>query len=167
MSIDPYVDPVLKKYADLIQANTKIFKRVYFGDPIRIGVSELPALILAKVDTRVSTMTNVEDRHEIRITLTAITDVRDTISDDKEMVKGVNSLYNLCEGRQDGNYQLKTDSLLYILRHNVELDSGNNLRTDLNTITRVDYGMTINKRQKDAWGIEGMIEFIANFNQIR
>lgn len=164
---DIYTDPILKKYIDLIQSYTNSFKRVYFGDPIKIGASELPALIIAKVDTTVGNMTTSEDRHNIRITLTAVTDIRDTITDDAQMVAGVNNLYNLMEGR-NANYSLKTDSLLYILRHNVELDPANNLRTDLNTITRIDYGMTLGKRRgADSWSVEGMLEFIATFSQVR
>ena len=143
MSNEIYRDPILKKYADMIQAGTKQYKRIFYGDPIRIGVSELPALVLAKIETRVSNYTSAEDRHDIRISMTVVTDVRATISDDKEMVKGVNSLYNLIEGRSDDDYTLKTDSLLYLLRHNVELDSGKNLRTDLDSMTQVQYGMTM------------------------
>lgn len=162
-----YQDPILKKYADLIKSQTNVFKRIYFGDPIRIGASEYPALILAKVDTTVSNHSNAEDEYQIRISMTIVMDVRDTISDDKEMVKGVNSLYNLVEGRNADDYTLKPESILNILRHNVELDSGKNLRTDLSTQSRVDYGMTINKRAPESWGIEATIEFTTNFIQNR
>lgn len=167
MAEQQYQDPILKKYVDTITAATKQFKRVYYGDPIRIGTSELPALIIAKVDSRVSNLTNQEDRHELRISLTVVTDIRNTISDDKEMVRGVNSLYDIMEGRQEGTYLLKPSSLLYIIRHNVELDVGNNLRTDLNTMSRVDYGMTIDKRMESSWSIEGMLELTAHFTQNR
>lgn len=164
---EEYTDPILKKYADLIQGSTKVFKRVFFGDPIRIAGSELPALVLAKIDTRVGNMTNVEDMHSIRVSFTVVTDVRETINEDKTMVRGVNQLYNLMEGRQAGTYQLKTDSLLYILRHNVELDVGQNLRTDLSTLSRIDYGMTMGKRTEKGWSIEGTLEVTANFSQVR
>lgn len=162
-----YQDPILKKYADTIMASTKVFKQIYYGDPIRIGVSSLPALILAKVDTKVMNMTNQEDRHSIRISMTVVTDIRDTISEDKTMVAGVNSLYNLMEGRAAGTYLLKPDSLLYILRHNVELDVANNLRTDLSTMSSIDYGMTMGKRAAEAWSIEGTLTLTATFTQVR
>lgn len=167
MAENQYVDPILKKYAQLIEGYTKAFKRIYFGDPIRIGASELPALILAKVDTRVRNHSNVEDLHEVRISMTIVADVRDTISDDKLMVRGVNLLYDLMEGRTEGTYKLKTESLLNIIRHNVELDPGQNLRTDLETITRVDYGLTMDKRKESSWSIEGMVELTAHFIQVR
>ena len=169
MENQQYIDPILKKYVDTITGITNRFKRIYYGDPIRIGSSECPALIITKVDTNVSNMTNVEDVHSVRIMLTVVADTRDTISDDVTMVRGVNSLYNIIEGREDADYTLKSDSLLYILRHNVELDSGKNLRTDLNTMSHVDYGMTFGKRgQTDtSWSIEGTIEITANFSQVR
>lgn len=166
MNPQEYTDPIMKKYADVIRSASSLFKRVYYGDPIRIGNSELPALIIAKVDTRVANHSNVEDLHAIRLSFTVVSDVRDTISDDKEMVRGVNSLYNLMEGRGD-DYKLKTNSLLYILRHNVEIDVANNLRTDLNTMTSVDYGMTMGKRKDGAWSLEGTLEVVANFTQVR
>jgi hypothetical protein len=163
----PYIDPIMKKYVDLIQANTSAFKSVYYGDPIRVGVSELPCLIVAKIDTRVSNMTNQEDLHEMRLSFTVVTDIRDTLSEDKHMVAGVNALYNLLEGRLDETYQLNPKSLLGILRHNVEIDPANNLRTDLKTITHVDYGMTMGKRKEGAWAIEGMLQLTGTFSQIR
>ena len=162
-----YQDPILKKYADLVKQNTSVFKRIYFGDPIRIGQSELPALILAKIDTRVGTFDNTQDKHEIRISLTVVTSVNDTFNDDRTMVAGVNSLYNLIEGRDPSTYALLPQSLLGIIRHNVELDSANNLRTDLNSMSRVDYGMTMGKRKEGAWSIEGTLELTSHFIQNR
>lgn len=167
MSQQQYQDPVLKKYVDLIRANMGDLKQVYYGDPIRIGVSQLPALIIAKLASTSKQITNVEDEHRMQISITIVTDVRDTISDDKTMVSGTNMLYDLMEGRQEGTYQLKPGSLLSILRHNVELDPANNLRTDLDTVTKVDYGMTLGKRKEQAWSIEGIVTFIANFIQVR
>lgn len=160
-----YRDPIMKKYADLITANTSNFKRIYFGDPIRIGVSELPALIISKTKTDISNETNAGDLHNVKLTFTIVTDIRETISDDRDMVRGIDSLYNICEGRND-DYTLKTDSLAYILRHNVELDIAHQLRTDLNTVTSFDYGMTIGKRTPTAWAIEATVSIVANFHQL-
>jgi len=167
MAENLYIDPILKKYSDLINANTKVFKRTYFGDPIRIGSSELPALILSKVDTSVSNHTNVEDQHDIRISIVVVTDVRDTINDEKTMVRGVSALYDIMEGRQETTYALKTESLLGIIRSNVELDPGQNLRTDLSTMSRVSYGMTMDKRKDSSWALEAILEITAQFIQVR
>lgn len=166
MENEIYKDPILVKYATLIGSKTKRFKRVYFGDPIRIPNSDLPALIISKVDTIAKNLTNAEDVHELRISFTVVTDIRNTITDDKTMVAGVNLLYNIMEGR-NSDYTLQNESLLNILRHNVELDVGNNLRTDLNTMSRIDYAMTIGKRAPEAWAVEGIIDITANFTQPR
>ena len=161
-----YQDPILKKYGQLMEAS-KMFKQIYYGDPVRIGASSLPALIIAKLDTKVSFLTNAEDRHDMRISFTVVTDVRDTISEDKEMVRGVNSLYNLIEGRQESTLNLKANTLLYILRHNAVVDAANNLRTDLSSTSNISYGMTVGKRKEDAYGLEGVLEITASFTQVR
>lgn len=164
--MNPYIDPVLKRYADLITASTPAFKRVYFGDPLRIATSEMPVLILQKLDTRFGKLTSAEDQHEMRISITVVADSRDSLSEDKLLVAGFGTLYDLMEGR-DENYQLKPQSLLYILRHNIDLDTARNLRTDLGSVTRVDYGTTVGKRGQDMWSIEGVIEITSVFSQLR
>lgn len=166
MADTEYVDPILKKYASILQAGNKQIKRVFFGDPIRIGGSELPALVLAKISTTVENETNVQDRHRVRISITLVTDVRDSISEDKTMVRGVNALYDFMEGRNE-DYSLKATSLLDIIRRNVELDVANNLRTDLDSVTTVEYGMTAGKRSENGWSVEGMLELTATFTQLR
>lgn len=162
----PYIDPVIKKYMDIVKAANPLVKTFYQGDPIRVPVSNLPALIISKTETRVSNHTNSEDEHGIQMTMTLITDIRKDIGDDKQIVAGINTLYDMLEGR-DAQYKLKSTSLLNILRTNAELDIAYNLRTDLVTVTRIDYGMTVGKRDQDAWAIEGTIQFVANFNQLR
>lgn len=164
---DIYQDPVLVKYRDLIKANNKEIKTYYLGDPIRVPVSALPACILTKTETRVGNETNVEDVHEQLIKATIITDIRNDLNEDKQIVAGVNTLYNILEGREDTTYKLKTSALLHILRNNVSVDTAQNLRTDLDTVTRVDYGMTVGKRQLEAWSVEGEIEWVAHFIQNR
>lgn len=168
-----YQDPILQKYLDLIKGvvGEGTFKRYYQGDPIRIPDSNLPALIISKDETRVGQLleggTNVEDGHEIALVITVVTSVRKDINDDKTITPGVVTLYDIIEGREAATLKLKTTSLLHILRNNVLVDSTNGLRTDLSTITRVDYGLTVGKRDEDAWAVEAQIELVAHFTQLR
>lgn len=170
---DLYVDPILKKYADLITGvvGDGFFKEVYYGDPIRIPASNLPALVLSKDETRVLNTgdggSNVEDAHLMAITISVITDIRDDINDDKSIRAGVASLYDIIEGRESDTLKLKNKSILHILRNNVLVDSSNGLRTDLGTTTRVDYGLTVGKREVESWAIEAQIEINAHFSQLR
>jgi hypothetical protein len=165
----PYTDPIIKKYIDLIKSINPLIKSYYQGDPIRVPASSLPALIISKTETRVgggNGGTNVEDEHGIQMTMTLITDIRSDINDEKQIVSGINTLYDILEGR-DENYKLKSTSLLNILRSNISLDVSKNLRIDLGSITRIDYGMTVGKRTEDAWAVEGTIQFVTNFIQLR
>lgn len=164
-----YKDPIIKKYVDLITGivGNGFFKGVYYGDPIRIPVSNMPALIISKDETRASVLTNTEDQHLIALTITVVTDIRDDINDDKAIAPGTASLYDILEGREAATLKLKTKSLMHILRNNVDVDTTLGLRTDLGSITRADYGLTVGKRQPEAWATEASIEFIAHFTQIR
>jgi len=161
-----YTDPILKKYRDLILTNNKEFKEVYFGDPIMVPQASLPALVLTKVSTLVSDLTNAEDEHRITIKATVITSVMKEFKDDHTTRHGLEKLYAIIEGRGD-DYRLTSDSILGILRSNEQVDIANNLRTDLGSVTRADYGMTMDKRDQGAWSLEGEITFEAHFTQLR
>jgi hypothetical protein len=162
-----YKDPVIWKYLNMItEAMPEVFKGVYQGDPIRVPYAMLPALVISKDGTDAGVMTNAEDGHEIRMILTVITDVRSDVSDDRAVAPGIASLYDILEGR-GADYKLKDHCVLNVLRHNAVVDAANNLRTDLSTITKAEYGMTVGKRDEEAFGIEGQVRFTANFIQVR
>lgn len=165
-----YKDPIIKKYFDLIKAKMESkFKMYYQGDPIRIPKSGIPALIISKRETQIGHLNSSEDEQQMRIVLTVVCDIRDEINDDKEFVPGMAMLYNLVEGRDPSTYQLKDDTILDILRTNELVDASLNLRTDLGSVTKADYGITIGKRdQKEvSYAIEATVEFTAYFTQIR
>lgn len=167
METNIYTDPIIRKYQELIKAAMPgVFKSFYQGDPVRIPKSSLPALIISKTQTTTEVFTDVEDDHRISLVLTVVSDMRDERSEDMEMSTGVAKLYDILEGR-DANYKLKTDTVLHVLRSNIGVDTALNLRTDLGTSTRVDYGMTINKRQDGGYAIEGSVEFLARYSQLR
>lgn len=161
-----YNDPIIKKYIELLKATIPEIKTYYQGDPVKIPKSNLPALILSKSQTQLKPLTNAEDSHQLSLILTLVTDVRDERNDEQEMTPGIAQLYDIIEGREDTTYKLKTKSILHILRANQVVDATYNLRTDLGTITRADYGMTIGKRS-EGYATEGQVEFIATYSQLR
>jgi len=163
-----YQDPIIKKYTDLITAAMPgVFKGIYQGDPIRVPASSLPALIVSKTATAMAPLTNSEDVHEMSLIVTVIVDLREEVNDDTEIVPGVAKLYDIIEGREQATYALKTDSILDILRSNIVVDAALNLRTDLGSITRADYGLTVGKRAPETYAVEGQVEFVATFSQVR
>lgn len=163
-----YKDPVITKYFDLIKSavGDGVFKQYYYGDPWRVPFSSTPCIILSKSATAVSNLTNAEDEQEMELILTVITDVRNEINDSQDVAPGIAKLYDILEGRES-NYKLKEKSLLHIIRNNVEVDTALNLRTDLASITRVDYGLTVGKRAPEAYAIEAQLQFVAHFIQLR
>jgi hypothetical protein len=162
-----YEDPIIKKYIDLIKASVPEIKAYYQGDPIRIPKVNLPAVLISKAQTSVGPLTNAEDNHQIGIIITVITDIRDERSDDQLVAPGIAELYDIIEGREETTYKLKTKSILNILRTNQIVDAAYNLRTDLGSITRCDYGMTIGKRSPEGYATEGQVEFVATYSQLR
>lgn len=163
-----YNDPIITKYIQLIKAATgDTFKSFFQGDPFRIPKASLPALIISKNQTNVTQLTNAEDAHQIGLTLSVITDIRDERSDDQHMTPGIAKLYDIIEGREETTYKLKAASILNILRTNILVDGTYNLRTDLGSLTRVDYGLTIGKRSPEGYSTEGQVEFLATYTQVR
>jgi hypothetical protein len=164
-----YTDPVIEKYIQLIKANTPAIKAFFQGEPIRVPASNLPCAIISKRETRAGALTNAEDEHGIGLSITIIADVRKDLSTEDNIAKavaGVSTLYEIAEGR-NADYTLKGDSILGILRSNIVVDAAHNLRTDLGSMTLVDYGATLRDRAQDQWSIEARIDFVASFNQPR
>lgn len=165
--MDIYKDTICQKYVQLITSLIPgYFKGIYYGDPVRIPASNYPALIIYKNTTAIRAIDNASDEHQISLTINVATFIGREINDDLSVRAGVADLYDLMEGR-DENYKLKAGSIVNIIRNNQIMDSANNLRTDLATMTRTDYGLTYGKREKDAYSVEGLVEFVVNFIQLR
>lgn len=165
-----YKDPVIQAYLDLIKANCGgAIKEFYQGEPIRIPTSNFPCVIAAKRQTRVGFHSNAEDEHGMALAFTVITDVRQDLntSDGAEnAVAGIATLYDIIEGR-NADFTLKDTSILDILRSNQLVNAQYGLRTDLSTITQVDYGMTLRGREPESWSIEGRVDIVATKHQVR
>lgn len=162
-----YTDPIIQKYLDLFKAKNKDIKGVFHGEPYQIAASEMPAVFITKRGTEVSVLTNSQDQHEMLLRITVVVDIRSEINEHKHIVAGVAKLMEIIEGRTPGTFVLKDTSLLNILRTNVTVDSANNLRTNLGSITRVDYTEVLNRRNDGNWFVESHIEFVASFAQTR
>lgn len=165
-----YRDPIIQAYLDLIKANCNgRITHFYHGEPITVPSVNLPCVIISKQETRAGHITNKEDEHGIAMTLTLIADVRSDLSTQENrdaVAAGVTTLYELIEGRND-DFTLQDHCILNILRHNSLVNSAFGLRTDLSSMTRVDYGQTLRDRAADSWTIEAKVDFVAQFIQVR
>lgn len=166
-----YQDPVIEKYIALLKTKlTGKIKMFYQGDPLKIPQSNLPCIVISRNQTRIAQETNAEDGHEMGLIITVVTDTRADLSTNEDVSKiapGIATLYELVEGRDPSTFALRDDSVLGILRKNQLVDSANNLRTDLRSVTRVDYGETIRQKSPDIYAIEARIEIVVNFIQLR
>lgn len=164
-----YTDPIIQKYFDLIRAGNREIRQYYQGDPIKIPDSLLPCLIIEKNETGARNSTNMEDEHAVALRLTLVTSIRRELSTQEEINKimpGIASLYDIMEGRES-DFTLKPSSILDIIRKNALVDVQNGLRTDLDTITRIDYGETLRQRDPAEWSVEARMDIVAHFRQIR
>jgi len=84
-----------------------------------------------------------------------------------QLVAGNQRLYDLMEGRDPETLALKPTSLLYILRHNADIDPAHDVWTDMATPTQIDYGLIANKRATPSWSIEGAITTVVSLVQSR
>lgn len=162
--MNPQFDQIIKLYFDIIKANTDVFKGYYYGDPVNIPVSMTPAILGSRRMSQAMYGTNLEDEESMTLVFTVITDIRKDISDDKQLVPGWLSIYDIMEGRDPVTKNLKPTSLLYILRHNFGI--ANNMWTDVRTATRIDYGLVQNKRQP-GWSIEATVTVVCTIVQTR
>lgn len=166
-----YKDPILEKYINLLK--TKLsgkIKTFYQGDPLKIPNTNLPCIIISRSQTRIAQETNAEDGHEMSLIITVVTDTRSDLSTNEDISQigpGIATLYELVEGRDPATYVLRDDSILGILRKNQIVDNANNIRTDLRSVTRVDYGETVRQRKPEIYSIEARIEIVVNFIQVR
>lgn len=158
-------DPVIKKYFDLIQANTGAFKAYYYGDPVRIPASNLPAICGSRRMTTTTWATNAEDEHNMQLVFTIVTDIRKDFSDDVTSVPGWDTIFDIMEGRDPTTLLLKPQSLLNIIREGFAI--GNSMWTDVRTPTKVDYGLVANKRQAGSWSIEAALTTACTLVQLR
>ena len=159
-------DPIVQKYLDLIKANTTGIKAFYNGFIARVPVSLLPAVMITIEKTEAADMSNVEDEHRISLVLTYIADIRQDLENSALIQVGLSNVLEKLVGR-DSDYKLKTSSILYILRHNVNLDTSKNLRTDVGSFSVATPSEIATGRIPGNWSAEGTIRFNAHFYQER
>ena len=162
-----YRDPIIDKYLTLIKDNTsgkiKGFYNVMIGS---IPASMLPAVILTIEKTEAEDISNVEDEHRISLVLTYVADVRPTLEDTTLITKMTDVLDTLV-GREQVGYSLKTNSILHILRNNVNIDDSNNLRTDIGSFSVITPAEIASGRFAGSYSVEGTIRFLAYYIQMR
>lgn len=163
-----YKDPIIQKYLDLIEENTTDIKGFYNGLVAKIPASMLPAVMINIEATEADEHSNVEDEHRITLNLTYVADIRKSF-EHSPLTAALNNVVEALVGREETGtpYALKSESVLNILRNNLNVDSSNNLRTDVGSFSVVTPSEIATGRFPGLFSAEGTIRFNAHFIQER
>ena len=160
-----YKDPIFQEIVGLIDADNTTINKYYYGDPLIIARSDLPALIISKNRTVNRDENMAEDEHKIECVITIVTDIRDDFGAGSGIVAGWSTLYDIVEGRNSSNYELKNSAVLDILKRSANLS--HNAQIDVDTPITADYGLAVGKRGERAISVEANIFFTVFFDQLR
>ena len=161
-----YKDTIIQKYLDLISDNTTGIKSFFNGIVAKIPASELPAVMIDIEATEIDEFSNDEDVHRVELILIYIADIRQSLEESPSVVAGLNNVKEILVGR-DADYTLKSTSILDILRSNLNIDSANNLRTDVGGFSIATPNEVATGRFPGLVSAEGSIRFTAHFVQVR
>ena len=161
-----YQDTIIQKYLELIKSKAGGIKNFYNGTLYSIPLSNLPLVMIDVENTEVSEFSTNEDKHILSLVLTFIADMRKDTSTVQLMESGFGKVLDFLVGRSS-DYSLKENSILYILRNNLNVDVANNLRTDVGSITIATPREVATGRMPGYWSAEGTIRFKAHFIQTR
>lgn len=151
-----YRDPVLLKLRDVLnQYGPKQLKnRYYFGDPLIVNASELPACFMSIDSQTVDNVTNAELETRIFVVLNVVYDHRRDLMQALDNIESHMSIVDLIGGRNE-DYSLKADSILGCLRAHEDLDT--KLWIDVGSLSTADYGVGVEKRGPGIYTAEGII----------
>ena len=161
-----YKDPIIETYLNLIKTQRGDIRKYFNGLVTKVAASECPCIMIGIDNTEVNESNNVDDEHRLNLILVLVTDIRQNYEDSVRIDNGVNKVQDILIGRES-NLKLKSNSILNIIRTNVDADSTYNLRTDLGEITVATPKEITVGRLAEHWSTEGTISFQAYFSQER
>lgn len=162
-----YKDPIIRKLIDILNTDghVNLKNRYYEGDPVLIPRNNLPAVFITKVDTDIAEHTNLEDESTMVFNLNLVVDMTQDLNKTQKSVTGEALLYQYMEGRDDTTYDLKTNSMVYVLRKNQQADT--DLFISVGTPVRVRYGVNVEKRGKGVVTAEANLIVTVRHHQTR
>ncbi len=163
----PYKDPIIQKYLDLLEDELSGVRTFYNGTRVRIPASSLPMIMIDIESETIGDFSTSEDEHLVDLVLTYIVDMRKETSATELIEQGLQKVKRVLVGRDEDDYTLKSDSVADILRKNLSIDSNNNLRTDINSVSIITPSEVATGRMPGYWSAEGTVRFQAHFIQQR
>lgn len=163
-----YKDPI----SELLISNFRSeglasIKEYYNGDVYTVPREDLPVLYVVKDATRIAPADNRNDETRTAYVIGVIYNYTEDIDTSSELVAGVNSLYEIVEGRDENTLDLKTNSLAYILRKHLTLADDTWVDIGAGAALEIDYGIGIEKRGRGIYSLEAMIRCVVVHHQLR
>lgn len=161
-----YRDPILERLITKLDTEgpAELKNRYFYGDPLQVPKSSLPACFVTKDTTRVDTAANAEIKTEMQVVLNVVFDLTRDFNQAFDNISSSNTLYDCLEGR-NADYTLKPTSLVFILDKYQTLDT--NLWIALGSPLEPDYGIGIEKRGPGIYTVEGVIRLTLIHHQLR
>lgn len=114
-----------------------LFKGYFIDSPNLVIFSELPALFIAPITSASVLADTVRDTQTYTIDVGVIIDAKQELRKYKKEMVGTQFLTEIMEAK-DSDGQLKTNTVLYVLRNNLTLDSNWMMGNE----TSIDYSMS-------------------------
>lgn len=161
-----YRDPFITKLIGIFNAEgpASLKNRYYYGDPMVVAKSQLPAVFISKDKTTIAPETNEEDVSTIPMIINVVMDLTRDFGQAFNSINSMNQVYEAIEAR-NVDYTLRSDSLAYLLRKHMELDS--QVWIDLSSGLELDYGVGMGKRGEGIFTVEGVMKFTVTHIQMR
>lgn len=143
-----------KKIRDLLKDNLPInrVRKFYIGDITMVPQSVLPCITISPVKTDINVIDNQRDAFTQSIDIALIIDVKKDLSSDLSITTGTEFLLKTME-EEDGAGQLKTDTILYILRHNIHIEDNR----QITNVSSVDYPTPPRSRPEQETTLEAVV----------
>lgn len=160
---DPVVRTLIEKFEN--EGPRELNGKYYWGDPVVVNPSYLPAVFISKEDTKIRAADNMTDEHEIKLQINLSLDLRKDWNTSLDSIGSHNLAYDYLEGRDD-NGDLKSTALAYICRKYQVLNEGRtwiSLRDDL----EIDYVIGAGIRGEDVYTLEAMLRLTLIHHQAK
>lgn len=162
-----YSHPILQLIIDLLEqyGPAELKGHYHQGDVLHVGSDEMPYVTLAIDSSNINSETNMTNKHQIPIVLELIYDqTNDLGTIDDSLQAGLTSLYKLLEGMEltsNGQYQLMTDTIAYVISKNDHPKDFVWLQVEDQPTNTIKYGMGVNRRGPGIYSVEATMSFTA------
>lgn len=166
-----YRDPILVKIRDILNQDgpKKLKDRYYFGDPIAVNVSNLPACFISFDRQQISNADNSHLESNMSVVFNVVYDHKRDLMQAFDNIESHMSVVDIIEGRHDEKdpnpYAIRKDTILGALR--LHEDLGNNLWIDVGTTSDAEYGVGVGKRGPGIYTAEGIVRIQVKQHQLK